>query len=496
MEVVGYLPFQAFPPKRKEKDSPTFNQFLRQRGELSRLKSINGFHQIFRKTSAENTSVMKYDREYIDGSLLDSDAQRKSDEVVDIVFQPLYGTCRIFEQYEITYDGTKSPGVPYVWMGCRTKLQAVRKFLSHAEYFWYNAHKLDIPVFWRVSGKEEMLPIEKTSVDDIRTFMFPPWTYHFYGYRMYDMQNEMFKNKLWSPMWPFFVGFDKHHGGYNRLAEILNRFDFKREGDSRRWDASMAQLLFDTVKRVRWNMYIPSCQTPENKQRHDYFYKNIVFSLLLMATGQVLRKKGGNPSGSPNTTYDNCMGHLKVKAYSYFRTFPDHEPLDFLTKVFSAMYADDYLDAMLRSIASTWTHEAAIRGYAEWGVVLKPNHVESENLNGLTFLGCAFEHHESDGWVPVFPRERALCALRWNARKYGVYDDLIIAESMYREAFYTSERNFFRDYMIYCRDKVLTDVSRTQSLERCPLRLRGQIISLIHGLPSEKEVSKGYTGYE
>jgi hypothetical protein len=495
METRGFVPFYTFTQQKRPFENPYFIEYL----EVNQLESMieecrKEYGYMFRNVHGELKSAMKFDKPAPDTLKIDAIAWGKARALLDLVMRPLHGKCKIRDFSELRVDKSTASGVPYKWMGCRTKGDVERRFPEHIVEFWHRAHYNNVPVYWSVSGKDEMLTAKKMAENDIRTFFYPPYPYHLACARMYADQNDQFVAQMnaGNPLWPFYVGFDRHGGNFHRFGEELAKFDITREGDTRQWDSTMFEILFAEIKDQRWKMLRPEDQTPDARARHDYLYDQIIHSLLLLPNGQILQKHGGNPSGSHNTTEDNCMGHLLVKGYSFFKRNPDATLLDFFGDLKHCGYSDDYLDALKRPLAESWTHKMQVEDYRELGVELKPESQDYEGPEGATFLGCTFS--KQDGlWVPKFKSKRCIAGLAVLPSKPTPYYVFLLAFAMYVEGFYSEHRELLKNFFWHMRTK-LGPIAEVR--EKCPHRYLGAVEALLEDPPSDGEIHAHYCGLE
>lgn len=412
-------------------------------------EQLRKFNYMFDNPRNVEVSVLKYDGPDLDDSVIDRQAAQKADFYMENVFlREHFGTKRIFEWDEVTYQPTTSPGPMLKDFDIKTKREAFECAAADIQDFWENAHIYGYPCIWSVSGKNELLKEKKIVSDDIRTFISPDAGFAACCKRLYLDQNNGLHYKKFGD---FMCGFSKHRRGWNDLKEYLMHGKPRKiiETDLRKWDSNMMSILFDRIRRWRWMMYKPEFQTPENKLRHDYYYQQIQKSKMKLPNGYVVQKEKGNPSGSDNTTEDNCLGNLWSLAYSYFRIYPEKNIEDFILEVVFALYADDMVLAVSDSEGRI-SIDTLKQAYGELGMEIdQTKSKEQENMDGITFLGSEFRQrfiYGQEVCVPVPNREKMLCSLFWRAKQCTYADLYQISNSLAQESFFDDYLfGFFQD---------------------------------------------------
>jgi len=101
----------------------------------------------------------------------------------------------------------------------------------------------------------------------------------------------------------------KFYLGWDDLFRRLSRDGLTEglEGDYKHYDKKIKKLEFDVVLNLRFSLYDAYLQTPDLMIRLQNYYKEIVYSKIVMETGDVIQKDCGNPSGQVNTITDNSI---------------------------------------------------------------------------------------------------------------------------------------------------------------------------------------------
>lgn len=382
-----------------------------------------GFQQIYQNMKNPKTAVMKFDRAEIAEDDLDSEAKHKADQAFFSYVTKRWGDkSRIYEWEECDYYPKTSGGPMNKYFGILTKGDYIYKCRPDLEDFWNNAHIYRYPVIWGTAIKQELVKDSKVEKDDPRLFNPCDAGLSFSMKRFYGHQNSLMKFDHNDPKEPFLCGFVKQRQGFQN---IKRRFEKRkcttiREGDCKKWDASMRKFLFQRIKRARWLMFHPILRTKNNYLRHNYYYDNVIESKMMMPHRQVIQKTSANPSGSENTTPDNCLGHLWINMYSFFRSCPTKTEEEYWNYVDPMLYGDDHLIGLIDNIEKEFTIDKMISAYAECGIeVSRDQSKDDPDLSNHTLLGSKFKkirYQGIDYLVPEGDGEKALCSLYYQPK--------------------------------------------------------------------------------
>jgi len=398
-------------------------------------------------------AVLKMDVSDIEEMDLDPQVMYLTDTVFFLWFDKFRDRTRIYDRDELPYTPKATPGVLLKSIGVKNKRQMLQQCRADESDFWHYAHIQEYPLFAGVSVKVELLPQRKIDLDDPRVFDPMDGIFCLSADRVSRHLNDLIKEDS-----DILVGFVKQFGGFQRLAEEFTHapwLTMLREGDAKKWDASMRKYLFDRIKLCRYiafNEYTRNYfETPLQGQyktisfgnhkyqvnyvgglwrRIDYYYeKGIVGTYLIMPNGQVLVKRHSNPSGSPNTTPDNCFGHEWIIIYSviscavqfwqYDKTVMEElntDPYTFVNKlVKKKIYSDDHLIGIFQGFEQIYTLTIAAQGYGKCGIELDVTRsMDQLDIIGHTLLGSTFqkfEYFNKTYIVPVPDGQKGICSI-------------------------------------------------------------------------------------
>jgi hypothetical protein len=191
-------------------------------------------------------------------------------------------------------------------------------------------------------------------------------------------------------------------------------------------DASMFQEAMLEQAEIRFEMYAREEQTDLNWRRLSNLYVQIVFSLVVLAQGEVVEKDTGNPSGSGNTITDNTMILFRCLAYSWlvlwqekYTTFDRFSFQDefryscFMANVKGNIIGDDTLLNMSDHALSVYHIKAIVRVMWTMFIVMKPENEEPlSDFQSLSF--CSHTTRTYFGtFIPVMEFSRGVASLGW-----------------------------------------------------------------------------------
>jgi len=334
------------------------------------------------------------------------------------VFSPLLDSCDVLLPHDVKINHKSACGPNYEYGGTKTG-ELIKNYPKEFSDCWFYAHKHNFPMYWKASGKIEMLSNKKLEDRDCRTFLFPDAPHRFSGQRMtqnFNVKMGALKNH-WSK-----IGFDRTHGGFATLGEEFSaEWKYFFEGDLKKWDARMCRFLLMVCMYLRWCCYKPEYRTLDNWERLVYQYKNKIKSMIFLPTGQCVFVDHGNKSGQDSTSYDNTIAHIFIYLYEarFVMLEMNLEPTWNNIKVHLGLglYGDDSLggtskafyDSVFRSHGSLVNWLTAM--YTRWGMIFKTAECKVQtSLEGLKFIGGIFKRCPY-GWAHTFNVERAMCAM-------------------------------------------------------------------------------------
>lgn len=298
--------------------------------------------------------------------------------------------------------------------------------MRECQLVWDLAHLGDFPMYWKASGKIELLPAQKVDEGVARTFMFPDAPHRFAGQRMHQDFNERMGSipDQWSK-----IGFDRSNGGFTSFGNYLTKhYDVFFMSDLSRWDARIVAFLLYISMMLRWVCYKPKYRTHDNWKRLVYQYKNKIKTLMVLPTGQIVFIDHGNKSGQDSTSYDNTTAHEYIYLYEFIGVMQSMGLEPTLSNIRRhlglGLYGDDSLggvtNACYATITESQTFEEFLDGmYSRWGMILKKGSVKVQRtVVGLQFIGGIFKDTPY-GLAHTFSIDRIMCAM---VKSVGAYD--------------------------------------------------------------------------
>lgn len=424
------VPHLVIPPNKldsilcvgfRDKASTTAPGYNREHLDVQFLASnpsvlYDKYKWMFPSNTSVNNATLRFNKP-IEVSV-DGDAQGATFRLLMELYAPLLDNCSVLEPSQVKYNGKSSTGPSNEY----EKLKFKDFVFAHPHEFnftWLYAHALNLPMYWKASGKVEMLKASKIAADDCRTFMFPDAQHRYCGQRMcQDFNNQMGALKgHWSK-----IGFDRTHGGFSSLMQDLeNEFKIFFEGDCTKWDARMAAFLLYVCMMLRWVCYKPEFRTLDNWKRLVYQYTNKIRSLIFLPSGQLLLLPHGNKSGQDSTSYDNTIAHSYVFLDEMRILCMKHgiEPtlLNIQILIFICLYGDDSLGAMTKECETlilmsypsipAWLDQM----YTRFGMQFKLLECKvQDTVIGLKFIG-GIAKSTPYGIAHTFSVDRALSAM-------------------------------------------------------------------------------------
>lgn len=437
--------------------------FFTQRGVLP-----EGFTYVKPDEQSELESLRKYDREPV-FSMPNDEPFRKAKAHIDILVGMIGETLPLPDEL-VKFKPLSTPGKHFKQAGFKHKRDVILD--DRVLEDWYLCENF-IPL-WGVSVKSELLPNEKALARGInlRTFMGADVLHTYIGAKLYENMNKIISlNRLFCTE----VGVSKQHGGWNDLANRMTS-DLYEIGDVRRYDGSFPIWGFELVRGWR-KMMLPK----RFHAYHEWFYNNVCPAYLRVSNGRVYRKWTGNPSGSYNTTIDNCLMHLFVNLYSYYKRHPEGTFSGFYSDYKLFMYGDDYV--LCKRLGHSWSKEDRIEDYKTCGFELKSDVREETDLSKVNFLGAFFQRFKGM-WVPKPDGMKIVCSLVSRPKKESLDERAQRAISLYVEGYFTDFRSQLKQWALQIY------VPSVNSIE-----VSGDRYSL-SSFPSEKWIEDLYLGTE
>jgi hypothetical protein len=355
----------------------------------------------------------------------------------------LIGDESIFDLMELK----SSPGYPFVLLPEGKSKRSLLDQEGIRDYcFQYNKDisYTQMPTLWNVHEKEEIRTRTKVIINRIRTFVGSSLAFLFTCMCMfYEMNLRLYESAAKFMNWSF-VGATKFYGGWNHVYRRLMKHPNAFELDETDYDCSLSQRMLETAAYIRRN-FLENCSSRQwNKILN--IYTEIIFSYIVTPFGDVLMKKGGNPSGSFNTITDNTILLYVLLSYAWLMLCEDK------FKTYESFHK--HVEAILCGDDNTWTvsNEALVWYNARsvswvWsniGVTTKTDHWEARKLHECWFMSSAFHRikHPVTGVefvVPMPETQKVIASLAFSLKYKNAKWSLLRALALRIESFYNIE---------------------------------------------------------
>jgi hypothetical protein len=339
-------------------------------------------------------------------------------------FQAAMGGARLTSPnvYAWSLRPWTTPGFPFVWRW-PTKGNALTDDEFWDFYESYKAAEFIWDVLWGSTVKsDELRPPEKIELSELRTFLSSPVHHNVALGEMCADMNARLKDSTatWSTLGRSTFNREWH----DIMARLKHPHFFG--ADLSNQDASMFQEAMLEQAEIRFEMYAREEQTDLNWRRLTNLYVQIVFSLVVLAQGEVVEKDTGNPSGSGNTITDNTMILFRCLAYAWlvlwqekYTTFDRFVFQDefryscFMANVRGNIIGDDTLLNMSDHALTVYHIRAIVRVMWTLYIVMKPENDEPlSDFQKLSF--CSHTTRTYFGtFIPVMEFSRGVASLGW-----------------------------------------------------------------------------------
>ncbi len=424
MPLRGRIHRRAKEPRERYWGDPLFFQFVNtlSRGEQEHIEqALQEYFPSQKSHFASYHSTRKYDRPQ---PVLNRQLWEISKLWTIQHFQVAMGGARLTSPsvYAWSLRPWTTPGFPMVqkWP---TKGQALID-----ESFWdfyeeYKAALFAWDVLWGSTVKsDELRPPEKIALSELRTFLSSPIHHNIALGEMCADMNERLKNSTstWSTL-----GRSNFNREWHQCMARLKHPNFFG-GDLSNQDASMFQDAMLEQAEIRFEMYDRELQTDENWERLSNLYIQIVFSLIVLAQGEVVEKDTGNPSGSGNTITDNTIVIFRCLAYSWLMLWLEkYETFDrfsfqeefryscFMANVDGNIIGDDSLLSVSARAVVVFNARGIVRMMWTMFIVHKPENEEPlPDFSSLSYCSHTSKVYYGT-YVPVMEYSRGVASLGW-----------------------------------------------------------------------------------
>jgi len=432
--------------------------------DIYRIPIPNGYRKAFKNLEAGFKSAAKYDRAQPED--IDEAAWALSGEWTKINFKDMNGS-RVLGLDVCINDCKKTSSCGYPWnLKWHTKAEAIEAGVveSICTSYWDNirggAFERITPIF-NSSQKVELRDVTKLRENKLRTFTAAPMEHSISLNRFCLDQNNRFydsHNRNWST-----VGCTKYLGEWNALYRRLARCGTPRQDqfernafelDESAFDSSLYRKAMYGQRDIRWSMLDPVEQTSDNKTRFFALYDAIVESVIILETGEVIRKATGNPSGSANTIVDNTMILFRLLAYAWILLHPERKTttyFEFKDNVEAALCGDDNTFCVSDAVVGWFNATSVSKIWSVLGIVTTSPCYTPRPLRECRYLSQGFEWDASlNIYLPSPEPSRVLSALMWGSELDDVRWHLLRAHALRCDSYGNQElRVILQRYIVY-----------------------------------------------
>ncbi len=222
-------------------------------------------------------------------------------------------------------DKTTSPGYPWN-LHYRTKAAA----LEDAEVYLFVADRVekgsDPQGIYTNVCKSEPKKREKILNFNTRVITGAPIEVQAEAAYLFSTQNEYIHQAGRKFQIPSTVGMTHFYLGWHDLyRRLVAKSMLGLALDYTSFDGSITTKEFAVIRDVRFGLYSAELQTPELFDRITRYYTRVAHTHVIMETGDILLKHGGNPSGQVNTLTDNGMVNELRWYYMWNCSVPESE---------------------------------------------------------------------------------------------------------------------------------------------------------------------------
>jgi len=402
----------------REVENKSFARFCKEKG----YPHWGAYRMVKANMKASFSSFAKYDRPQPD---YDVGAWAVAGEWTKEHWHHVMGGAKVVDKETVLSEMDMSTSGGFPWS---KKFQNKRDMLKDQkaaavlDAYWDLICKeiTDIVPIWTCSQKVELRDLKKLLLNRVRTFTASPFEHSCSLNRLcLDMNDKFYAAGARGDTWSF-VGGTKFLCGWDRLFRRLNKHPNAFELDESDYDASLfADALYGQME-IRWSFLREEDRTPENRRALENLYNSIVHSLVVLETGELVQKHGGNPSGSSNTIVDNTMILYRLFAYAWIMLCKERGVLpsraEFEEHVEAALNGDDNSYTVSDNVVGWFTTFAIKRIWGSIGVTTKTPCDQPRKLEDISFLSQQFVYDNGMGiWIPSPSTDRVLSSLMWGS---------------------------------------------------------------------------------
>ncbi len=429
--------------KESERDDSTFLEFCSEK----KIEVPNSYRWANANIESGYYSSAKYDRLQPDFS----DEDLLLIKGASVFLENHFAFCKdsrvsSLDEVLLNLNKMSSPGFPWTKISaCQNKKQLIEKVgLQFVHEHWDDLLYFNYsPVMWKSSIKTELRDSEKLNhvPPKLRTFTASPIEHSINLSRLcLDFNNKFYDSalKTWS-----FVGASMYMRGFNSVYEKLSKHRNCFELDESSYDCSINRKFFSVVMEFRWLCLNPSERTVHNRIRLENLYRDIVHSLILLDSGEIIFKHTGNPSGSANTIVDNTLVLYLLLAYAYLRLCPQGEVCNqnhFEQNVAAVLNGDDNTFSVSDGIVDWFNAKSIIACWSRIGVVASSGtgKVEASPLCDVKFISHGFKVMQRCVY-PCPEYDRVICSMAYGCKVNSPLFSLLRAYALRLTSFANEE---------------------------------------------------------
>lgn len=458
------------------------------------------------KTNMEASfmSISKYNKEQ---PVLDEDAFKEACEWLYIHFSPHMGDAEVMETKDVLVEMDKTTTIGFPWnkkfVGSKNKKSVFLEtpLVEIFNLYWNDLLCDDryIPI-WTCSQKFELRPLTKLQENKIRTFTASPVELTVVGNRLFLDMNERFYDavhKTWSC-----VGITKYSGEWDKMFQRLNKHPNAFALDESDYDASLFEQILRAVSNFRKTLYSSNIKEKyQTDKRIDKIYDDIIHSLIVLESGEIIQKHTGNPSGCPNTVVDNTLCLFILLAYAWIVLWmkrgmgpPSYDC--FMKNVEASLYGDDNTFTVSDEVVTWFNAEAIISEWKIIGITTKTDDVKPRNLIDTDFLSQKFVFDTQLNMVlPLPDAEKVLGSLKYGATLDDIRYHLLRAHALRMDSWPNVQcRKIINDYIMWLERKYKDELVGYVSLKNGEVTI--DVSTILNMKKSDDYLAALYTGYE
>jgi hypothetical protein len=305
---------------------------------------------------------------------------------------------------EFLIEKESSPGWPFNKL-YHTRRELLAKDGLQLSRDWWESGKRAI---WSGCLKDELVKCEKLQRGLVRFFACCPLPVQLQIMRFSTILN--WKIVFASSEFRFctYVGVAPQDGGWNRIFSEFSRRDFFFSLDETAYDTTLHEDLFKAIYRIRNNLHV----NPWPQADVDRLINEVVRTVIVTDTGEVVQKHQGNSSGSPNTIHDNSLILIMLYFETYLRLYPTDNLSDFFKYISLLVIGDDNFCGVSID-RGLFTSREVMKTMEDWGIEPRIES-ESKTVEGMEFVSKIITKVQVEGmsfYVPVPKQPRFIAHL-------------------------------------------------------------------------------------